>query len=91
MSEFSRHTSADVIALGVRGYVRYRLSHADGVEWLAERGLLVNRSTVSRGVQRFLPLFVEAARRYRSPLGGSWSLVAPRCHSAAVSPRISRW
>ena len=41
----------DVIALAVRWYVRYRLSYADVVEWFAERGLDVNRSTVYRWVQ----------------------------------------
>ena len=42
------------------------------VEWFAERGLVVDRSTVYRWVQRFLPLFVEAARRSRRPVGGKW-------------------
>ncbi len=36
----------DVIALAVRWYVRYRLSYADVVEWFAERGFVVDRSTV---------------------------------------------
>ncbi len=55
----------DLIALAVRWYVRYRLRYADVVEWLAERGLVVDRSTVYRWVQRFLPLFGAAARAYR--------------------------
>jgi transposase, IS6 family len=79
-SAFSRHTAADdVIALAVRWYVRYRLGYADVAEWLAERGLMVNRSTVYHWVQRFLPLFAEAARRYRSPLGGSWRVDETCC------------
>jgi transposase-like protein len=36
----------DVIALAVRWYVRYRLSYADLAEWLSERGVAVDRSTV---------------------------------------------
>jgi transposase-like protein len=41
------HASPDeVIALAVRWYVRYRLSYADVVEWFAERGLGVDRSTI---------------------------------------------
>jgi len=36
----------DVIALALRWYIRYRLSDADVVEWFAERGLVVDRSTV---------------------------------------------
>ncbi len=50
-----------MIALAVRWYVPYRLSYADVVEWFAERGLMVDRSTMYRWVQRFLPLFAEAA------------------------------
>ena len=56
----------------MRWYVRYRLSYADVVEWFAERGLVVNRSTVYRWVRRFLPLFGEAARVHRRQVGGKW-------------------
>ena len=46
-SHFSHHAfPEDVIGLAVRWYVRYRLSYADVVEWFAERGLAVDRSTV---------------------------------------------
>ena len=80
MSAFSRRTFADdVIALAVRWYVRYRLSYADLVEWLAERGLLMARSTVHRWVQRFLPLFAAAARQYRQPVGGRWRVDETYC------------
>ena len=72
-SAFSRHAFPDdVIALAVRWYVRYRLSYADVAEWLAERGLAVDRSTVYRWVQRFLPLFGEAARAHRRAVGAQW-------------------
>ena len=69
-SAFSHHGFPDdVIALAVRWYVRYRLSYADVVEWFAERGLVVDRSTLYRWVQRFLPLFGAAARAYRRAVG----------------------
>ncbi len=72
-SAFSHHAFPDdVIALAVRWYVRYRLSYADVVEWFAERGLVVDRSTVYRWVQRFLPLFQDAARAHRRPVGTKW-------------------
>ena len=62
----------DLFALAVRWYLRYRLSYADVVEWFAEHGLVVDRSTIYRWVQRFTPLLVEAARpcrpRRRRPL-----------------------
>src|SRR5918998_1174396 len=60
----------EIIALAVGWYVRYRLSYADVAEWLAERGLLGDRRTVYRWVQRFLPPFAEAARSHRVPVGG---------------------
>ena len=62
----------DVIALAVRWYVRYRLSYADVVAWFAERGLVVDRSTIYRWVQRFLPLFGEVARAHRRSVGATW-------------------
>ena len=72
-STFSHHGFPDdVIALAVRWYVRYRLSYADVVEWFAERGLVIDRSTIYRWVQRFLPLFGDAARAYRRPVGEKW-------------------
>jgi transposase-like protein len=70
-SAFSRHGFADeVIALSIRWYIRYRLSYADVAEWLAERGIMVDRSTIYRWVRRFLPLFMDAARSHLRPVGG---------------------
>ena len=79
-SAFSRHAFPDdVIALAVRWYVRYRLSYADAVEWFAERGVVVDRSTVYRWVQRFLPVFGEAARAHRRPVGTKWRVDETYC------------
>ncbi len=61
-----------MIALAVRWYVRYRLRYADVVEWFAERGLVVERSTMYRWVQRFLPLFQAAAHPHRHAVGIKW-------------------
>jgi transposase-like protein len=72
-SAFSQHAFPDdVIALAVRWYVRYRLSYADVEEWFAERGLGLDRSTVYRWGQRFLPLFGKAARAHRRAVGIKW-------------------
>jgi transposase, IS6 family len=79
-SAFSgRGFADDMIALAVRWYVRYRLSYADVAEWLAERGLTVDRSTLYRWVRRFLPLLGEAARRFRRPVGGRWRVDETYC------------
>ena len=46
-SAFWRRCFTDeVIALATRCYVRYRLSYADVAEWLAERGVMLSRSTI---------------------------------------------
>ena len=72
-SAFSRRAfSDDIITLAVRWYVRYRLSYAEVSEWLGERGILVDQSTIYRWVQRFLPVFGEVARQYRKPVGPDW-------------------
>jgi transposase, IS6 family len=79
-SAFSGRGFADgVIALAVRWYVRYRLSYADVAEWLAERGVDVERSTAYRWVRRYLPLLGEAARRYRRPVGEHWRVDETYC------------
>src|SRR5918998_4618952 len=79
-SAFSRRGFADeVIALAVRWYVRYRLSYANVTEWLAERGLIIDRSTVYRWVRRFLPLFGHAARAHRRPVGKKWRVDETYC------------
>ncbi|HSH78871.1 MAG TPA: IS6 family transposase [Herpetosiphonaceae bacterium] len=79
-SHFSHHAFPDdVIALAVRWYVRYRLSYADVVEWFAERGLIVDHSTVYRWVQRFPPLFGKAARAHRRPVGRKWRVDETYC------------
>jgi putative transposase len=80
LSAFSRHASSEaVIALTVRWYVRYRLSYADVAEWLAERGIAVDRSTADRRVQRSLPRFRHAARAYRHPVGDRWRVDETYC------------
>ena len=48
-------------------------------EWLAERGFTVDRSAIYRWVQRFLPLFGTAARRYRRRVGQKWRVDETYC------------
>lgn len=64
----------EVIALAVRWYLRFRLSLADVVELLAERNIPIDRSTIHDWVQRFAPLYQEAARPYRHRVGGTWAV-----------------
>jgi transposase-like protein len=85
----------DIIAVAVRWYFRYRLSYAEVSEWLAERGVLVDQSTIYRWVQRFLPLFGEVARKYREPVDPDWRvdetwvLTTRRCAGSCFNNAIS--
>src|SRR5918997_1588477 len=62
----------ELIALAVRWYLRFRLSYAEVAEWLAERGVTVDPSTIYDWVQAFTPRFIDAARQHRSPVGTRW-------------------
>jgi transposase-like protein len=61
-----------VITVAVRWYLPYGLSYRDVEELLAERGIEVDHVTVYRWVQRFTPLFAEAARPLRHATGDRW-------------------
>ncbi len=62
----------EVITVAVRWYLRYGLSYRDVEELLAERGVAVDHVTVYRWVQRFTPLFADAARPCRHAPGDRW-------------------
>jgi IS6 family transposase len=62
----------EVITVAVRWYLRYGLSYRDVEELLAERGVEVDHVTVYRWVQRFTPLFADAARPLRHITGDRW-------------------
>jgi hypothetical protein len=65
----------EIIVLALRWYLRYGLSYRDVEELLAERGIEVDHVTVFRWVQRFTPLFADAAAAgsARGPvIVGSW-------------------
>jgi hypothetical protein len=57
---------------GALVYLRYGLSYRDVEELLAERGVQVDHVTVYRWVQRFTPLFADAARFARHAPGDRW-------------------
>ena len=58
--------------MAVWSYLRYGLSYRDVEELLAERGIEVDHVTVYRWVQRFTPLFADAARFTRHSPGHRW-------------------
>jgi transposase, IS6 family len=72
---FSGHSFPPaVIGLAVRWSLRFRLSYAEVVEWLAERSIPVDASTVFDGVQKFAPLYQDAAKVHRCRVGLRWSV-----------------
>lgn len=74
-SAFSGYRFPDeVIALVVRHSLRDRLSYADVAEWLTERGITVDPSTMYDWVQVFTPRFIAAAQLHRSPIGWRWRI-----------------
>jgi transposase, IS6 family len=62
----------EIIVLALRWYLRYGLSYRDVEELLAERGIEVDHVTIYRWVQRFTPLFADAARPCRHAVGDRW-------------------
>jgi transposase, IS6 family len=62
----------EVITIAVRWYLRYGLSYRDVEELLSEGGIDVDHVTVYRWVQRFTPLFADAARPCRHAAGDRW-------------------
>src|SRR3954463_13956979 len=64
---FSGHSFPPaVIGLAGLWYFRSRLSDADVVEWLAERYIQVDPSTVFDWVQKFAPWYQDAVQMKRS-------------------------
>ena len=55
----------DVIAQCVRWYLAYALSLRDLEEMMAERGILVDHSTLYLWIIRLTPLLNKAFRRYK--------------------------
>lgn len=81
---------ADIIALAVRWYLRYRLSYADVAEWLAERGIGVDASTVYDWVREFAPLYEETARPFRHAVGRAWNVDETYARVAGVWDYVYR-
>ena len=62
MNFSGRHFPKDVVLTTIRGYVRYNHSYPDVEEFIAERGIGVDHSTVNRWVVKYAPML--AALRF---------------------------
>src|SRR5215510_250797 len=69
-----RHFNAEIITLGVRWYVTYKLSYRDLAEMMAERHVDLAHTTIMRWVQRYVPHLVKQWRRFSRPVGRSWRI-----------------
>jgi IS6 family transposase len=69
-----RHFEAEIILLCVRWYLRYALSYRDLEEMIAERGLLVDHTTIYRWVQRYAPELEKRCRPHLKTTNDSWRI-----------------
>ena len=64
----------DIILVCIRWYAAYPLSYRHLEEMMAERGVSVDHSSISRWAIRFLPLLEMIFRQHKRPVGGSWRM-----------------
>ena len=70
---FKRHRfPAAIILCAVRIYLRYPLSYQEVADFLAERGLDVDRSTVFRWVQKFGPEISKRTEKHLRRASLNW-------------------
>ena len=69
-----RHFPKDVILTAVRWYLRYNLSYRDVEELIAERGIVVDYSTINRWLVKYAPLLAEQTKNHKRKVGISWRL-----------------
>ncbi|WP_042546523.1 IS6 family transposase [Yersinia aldovae] len=68
------HYPVDIIALSVHWYLTYSLSLRNLEEMMAERGVVVDYSTLYRWVLRLTPLLDKAFRRHQRSAGRRWRM-----------------
>jgi putative transposase len=68
------HFPEEIILTGVRWYVAYPLSTRHVEELMRERGVYVDRSTISRWVVKYSPQLEAAFHRRKRSVGRSWRM-----------------
>ncbi|EHT97929.1 transposase [Pantoea stewartii subsp. stewartii DC283] len=68
------HYPTDIIAQCVRWYLAYTLSLRDLEDMMAERGIIVDHSTLHRWVIRLVPLLDKVFRRCKRTVGRRWRM-----------------
>jgi transposase, IS6 family len=69
-----RHFEAEIILICLRRYLRYSLSSRDVEELIAERGLSVDHTTLSRWIQRDAPELEKRSRLSLKACNDSWNV-----------------
>src|SRR5882724_4872463 len=69
-----KHYLGEIILWLVTWYGRYALSYRDLKEMAAERGLIVERSTIYRWVQEYSPEICKRIKPYLTMSSDSWKL-----------------
>ena len=67
-----RHFDREIIILCVRWYLRFKLSFRDLVEMMAERGVSLALTTITRWIQRYVPEFEKRWNRFACRSGAFW-------------------
>lgn len=68
------HYPLEVMLTCVRWYVAYPLSLRHLEEMMAERGVVVDHSTIHRWAIKMLPVLAAICRRRKVPVGKSWRM-----------------
>ncbi len=67
-----KHFVGEIILLNVRWYLKYPLSSRNLKEMMAERGIIVNHTTIMRWVHQYSPEIEKKVRRHLRPTNDSW-------------------
>ena len=68
------HYPVEVMLVCIRWYVAYPLSLRQLEEMMAERGVVVDHSTIHRWAIKMLPVLAAVCRRRKSAVGVSWRM-----------------
>ena len=68
------HYPLDVIAQCVRWYLAYAISLRNLEEMMAERGIIIDHSTLHRWIIRLVPLLDKAFRLHKRTVGRRWRM-----------------
>ena len=68
------HYPLEVMLVCVRWYVAYPLSLRHLEEMMAERGVVVDHSTIHRWAIKMLPVLAAVCRQRKRPVGRSWRM-----------------